>query len=124
MKLFDRSHHSKDAVPPGVIAVRVTDAGYEPDTIELPAGQPARLAFTRMTSSPCSAEVNFPDLGVTAKLPVGEQILVDLPAAAAGEHAFECSMGMLHGRLIASEAPGGCPTVVDDTRSTTQGAPR
>ena len=102
MKLFERNPRSAASVP-DAIAVRVTDAGYVPDKIVVPAGRPVRLAFTRETPSPCAAEVSFPDTGVSARLPVGDRVVVELPALEPGPQLFNCPMGMLKGQLLAAE---------------------
>lgn len=79
--------------------------GYEPDEVHVPAGRPARLVFFRDETAPCSERIVFPDFGLSIGLPPFQEIAVDLPAAAPGEHPFTCEMEMLHGRLVVDEAP-------------------
>lgn len=123
MKLFGRSTDPAGGDPRDAISVRVTDGGYEPAAITVAAGSPTRIAFTRETESACAAEVTFPDLGVSKALPVGKQVVVELPPATAGEHEFTCAMGMLRGRLLAAE-DGGCHPAGDHAIHTTQGGSR
>jgi outer membrane lipoprotein-sorting protein len=89
------------AIPPGAIRIRVTSKGFEPGRVELPANQAVTLAFTREAASGCGAEVVFPASGIRKSLPVGETVLVNLPAQAAGEIGFSCGMGMLRGVMVA-----------------------
>lgn len=80
--------------------------GYLPDTIHAEAGAPLRLLFLREESAACSEQVVFPAFGKTATLPQGQEVAVDLLPQQAGEYAFTCGMGMLHGRLLVASANG------------------
>lgn len=74
--------------------------GYSPDLIVADAGVPIRLSFLREESSACSERVVFPDFRKSTLLPEGQRVVIDLPAAKAGEYGFQCEMGMLRGRLV------------------------
>lgn len=74
--------------------------GYTPDIIVVKAGQPVRMRFTRQESSSCSETVLFPDFNQSAKLPEGQEVLVEFTPEKAGEYGFQCQMGMLRGKLI------------------------
>jgi plastocyanin domain-containing protein len=85
----------------GVQEVAVTvKGGYTPDIIVVKAGKPLRLHFTRKESSTCSEMVLFPDFNQSAKLPEGEEVLVEFTPEKTGEYGFQCQMGMLRGKLI------------------------
>lgn len=85
----------------GVQEVAVTvKGGYTPDIIVVKAGKPLRLHFTRQESSTCSEMVLFPDFNQSAKLPEGEEVLVEFTPEKTGEYGFQCQMGMLRGKLI------------------------
>ena len=85
----------------GVQEVAITvKGGYTPDIIVVKAGQPLRMRFTRQESASCSETVLFPDFNKSAKLPEGEEVLVEFAPAKAGEYGFQCQMGMLRGKLI------------------------
>jgi plastocyanin domain-containing protein len=88
-------------IPPGTLRVRVTQHGYDPAKLEIPANQPVTLAFTRESLAACGAEVVFPSLSIRKALPLGETILVSLPPQHAGEIGFSCGMGMLRGMVVA-----------------------
>jgi plastocyanin domain-containing protein len=85
----------------GVQEVAITvKGGYTPDIIVVKAGQPLRMRFTRHESSTCSEMVLFPDFNQSAKLPEGQEILVEFTPEKPGEYGFQCQMGMLRGKLI------------------------
>jgi hypothetical protein len=85
---------------PGVIDVKVSDKGFTPARVEVPAGKPARLAFTRVDAQNCASEVVFPALGLRQALPVGKTVMVELPPRADGELHFACGMGMYKGAVV------------------------
>ena len=85
----------------GIQEVAVTvKGGYTPDIIVVKAGQPVRMRFTRQESASCSEMVLFPDFNKSAKLPEGQEVVVEFTPDKAGEYGFQCQMGMLRGKLI------------------------
>ena len=94
-------HALAESVPAGAIRIRVTQHGYEPARIEIPAGAPLTLAFTRESAPNCGSEVVFPGLSLRKRLPLGETVVVQLPSQAAGEMSFSCGMGMYRGVIVA-----------------------
>lgn len=74
--------------------------GYTPDVIVVQAGRPVRLHFTRQERSSCSEMVLFPDFGQSARLPEGEEVVMEFMPGEPGEYDFQCQMGMLRGKLI------------------------
>jgi plastocyanin domain-containing protein len=86
--------------PSDAIKVTVSHSGFTPGRIEIPAGKPARLAFTRVDAQNCGSEVVFPALKLRKLLPVGETVIVELPAQAAGQLSFACGMGMYKGAIV------------------------
>lgn len=81
----------------------IVEGGYSPATIELTAGQPIRLNFTRQEDSDCSAELLIPDFHIHRELPAFQTTTIELPAVPAGTYPFTCGMGMLKGRLVVNE---------------------
>ena len=81
-------------------AMILVKGGYSPDLVVAEAGVPIRLSFLREESSACSERVVFPDFRKSTPLPEGQRVVVELPAAKAGEYGFQCEMGMLRGRLV------------------------
>jgi hypothetical protein len=84
----------------GAIRVTVSRSGFEPARIEVLQNEPIHLAFTRLDAQNCGSEVVFPSLGLRKSLPVGQTVLVDLPARAAGQLSFACGMGMYKGAVV------------------------
>ncbi len=85
----------------GVQEVAITvKGGYTPDIIIVKSGQPLRMRFTRQESSSCSETVTFPDFNKSAKLPEGEEVIIEFTPDKTGEYGFQCLMGMLRGKLI------------------------
>lgn len=74
--------------------------GYTPGTIILKKSQPARIIFDRKDPSPCLDQIVFPDFGVHADLPMGDQYVVEITPQEAGEYGFSCGMNMMHGKMI------------------------
>ena len=74
--------------------------GYTPGTIILKKSQPARIIFDRKDPSPCLDQIVFPDFGVHADLPMGDQYVVEITPEEAGEYGFSCGMNMMHGKMI------------------------
>ena len=60
--------------------------GYTPELIILKKSVPARIVF--------------PDFGVHADLPMGEEYVVEITPEQAGEYGFSCGMNMMHGKMI------------------------
>jgi len=81
------------------VMVRVK-GGYDPDLIVVRAGRPVRLLFNRQETAACSEMVQFPDFGVSRRLPAGETVPVEIDPQEPGEYEFACQMGMLRGRLV------------------------
>ncbi|MSP13187.1 MAG: cupredoxin domain-containing protein [Chloroflexi bacterium] len=88
------------------VAVTVK-GGYTPDVIVVKAKQPVRLHFTRQESAACSEMVLFPDFNRSAKLPEGEEVMIEFTPEKAGEYGFQCQMGMLRGKLIVEPPTNG-----------------
>jgi hypothetical protein len=86
--------------PSDAIPVTVSKAGFTPARVEIPAGRPARLAFTRTDAQNCGSEVVFPSLGLRKALPVGQTVVIDLPAKESGQFSFACGMGMYKGAVV------------------------
>ncbi len=85
----------------GVQEVDVTvRGGYQPASIEVKAGQPLRLNFTRREASLCGEEVVLPEFGRRAHLPENATVGIEITPQQPGEYEFTCGMNMYKGRLI------------------------
>ena len=74
--------------------------GYQPASIEVKAGQPLRLNFTRREASLCGEEVVLPEFGRRAHLPENATVGIEITPQQPGEYEFTCGMNMYKGRLI------------------------
>jgi RND family efflux transporter MFP subunit len=79
--------------------VRVTEQGFEPATLRLQAGTPARVTFIRTTEKTCGTEVVVPSLKVKRALPLNEPVVIEFTPKK-GEIAFACGMNMLRGTIV------------------------
>jgi len=80
--------------------VVVNEQGFEPATITLRAGIPARITFVRTTGKTCGTEVVFPSLNIKRALPLNQPVVVEFTPSKSGDIAFACGMKMLHGTLV------------------------
>ncbi len=78
----------------------LVQGGYSPDRIEVVAGRPVQLNFTRRETNPCSEQVILPDFGIVQNLPIDQTTPVTFTPERPGEFPFHCAMNMLRGRLI------------------------
>lgn len=83
------------------VEIIAKDGTYQPAVIEVQAGQSLNLNFLRHDATPCAEQVVFPQLGISADLPLGRVHNIHLPALQPGAYEFTCQMGMYRGRLIA-----------------------
>jgi membrane fusion protein, heavy metal efflux system len=80
--------------------VVVSEKGYEPATVTLRAGTPARITFVRTTDKTCGTEVVFPSLNIKRALPLNEPVVIEFTPAKSGDIVFACGMNMLHGTVV------------------------
>lgn len=86
---------------PRTIAIEVTDAGYDPDKLELVASETVWLAFHSETDSECSGSVQSEDLGIApTRLPKGKTTVIEIKAPKEGKYSFACSMSMNTGTVV------------------------
>lgn len=88
-----------------VVRVNVGSSGFEPQQIEVKAGTPARLVFTRTTDGTCAKQVQAPALGIAkTDLPLNEPVSFEVTPKEAGTFTFACGMDMLKGSIIVMPA--------------------
>jgi plastocyanin domain-containing protein len=79
--------------------VEINDKGFEPSSLKLKAGVPAKVTFVRKTDEGCAREVVIKEYGINRQLPLGEPVTVEFTPRK-GEFTFACGMDMLKGKLI------------------------
>ena len=82
--------------------VAVTEKGFEPATITLKPGVPAKITFVRQTDKTCAKAVSIPAYKINRELPLNEPVVVELTPSK-GEFAFTCGMNMLQGKVVVAE---------------------
>ena len=109
---FVRAERERQGLRPGVAAGRgsneevrtaevvVNQQGFQPATLTLRSGTPARIVFLRTTDNTCATEVVFPSLGIKRALPLNEPVVVELTPPRSGEIAFACGMNMFKGVVV------------------------
>lgn len=85
---------------PGVVEVQVTARGFEPDRIELAAGKPVTLRFTRKVAQTCADAVDVQGDPVRHMLPLGAPVDVRVTPPLSGQLAFACPMNMFRGTIV------------------------
>ena len=82
------------------IQVTVNHA-YEPNHIVAKADVPLRIDFYRNENqTSCAKDVEIPAQAIQLDLPNRQVISVEIPAQAAGEMPFRCTMDMMRGKIV------------------------
>ena len=87
-----------------------SDEPVQAERIELQAGVPTELVFTRTNLPACAPEVHIPELGIDkTELPGNEAVSIAFTPEEPGAFEFLCGMDMLRGELIVVSytQPGG-----------------
>ena len=80
--------------------VLISEKGYEPGSLNLRRGVPAKITFLRTTDRTCGTEIVIPAYGINVPLPLYEKVLVSFTPTKTGEYGFTCGMNMMRGKLI------------------------
>ena len=81
--------------------IAVGAEGYEPASVALRAGVPARLVFTRTTDDTCGKTVHSEVLGIPeTRLPLGQSVPIEFTPDEAGQFTFACGMDMMEGTVV------------------------
>jgi thiol-disulfide isomerase/thioredoxin len=93
------------AARPTRVVIAVTEKGFEPAYVRVPAGVPVTLVFTRRTDDTCATSVVLdPGSGeLEGQLPLGEPVEVTVTFAKPGEYRYGCGMDMMVSGVIAAE---------------------
>jgi len=91
------------AKDPSRIEITVTEKGFEPESVNVPAGKPVTLVFDRKTDKTCAREVILTmDDGKTIerKLPLDTPVELAVTFPKAGKLGYACSMEMFKGAIV------------------------
>jgi plastocyanin domain-containing protein len=92
------SNQAADA--PGAIAIRVTEKGFEPAEVRVPAGQRVKLVVTRETDRTCAKEFVMAAQNIHQDLPLHQPVEITFTPTAAGELRYACGMDMISGKIV------------------------
>jgi len=102
--LYDQVVARLNLVPGDVqtgYAIQVTDDGYSPKELHLPANQPVRLEWVTAGTQSCARSVVVPGLEYQTILPPEGRIEFKIPAQEKGTVIrYTCSMGMYPSQLV------------------------
>ncbi len=87
-------------IPADAIQIKVGAGGFAPLQIKIETNRPTKLAITRDKQPNCANRVVIPALNISRDLPLGETIIIELPAMKAGELSLTCGMGMYKGQIV------------------------
>ncbi len=88
-----------------VVKVDIMGAAFTPDHIDLQAGIPAQLIFTRHTDQTCATDVMIPALGIEkTPLPLHESVTIAFTPTELGSFTFACGMDMVKGTLLVTSS--------------------
>jgi plastocyanin domain-containing protein len=82
-----------------VVAITVTEKGFEPDHVDAAPSQPLVLRFTRKADPTCADAVEVQGDPVRHMLPLDKPVDVKVKVPASGELAFACPMDMYRGAI-------------------------
>ncbi|GAB4551705.1 MAG: hypothetical protein Tsb0014_45830 [Pleurocapsa sp.] len=100
--MFSKTKSQKAQVKQGIQEVDiVVDGGYNPDRIEVRAGEPVKLNFFRKDPSSCLEQVLLPDFNKALDLTLDRTTSVEILPEKPGEYTFTCGMNMYRGVVIA-----------------------
>lgn len=83
------------------IDIVVTEDGFRPEDVRVPAGKPVTLVFHRETEKTCATEVVFDVEGkkVEHELPLHQAVEIAVTFPKAGKLTYACGMDMVHGTI-------------------------
>jgi hypothetical protein len=84
---------------PQPATIVVSEKGFEPSSLTLRAGVPARVTFRRTTDKTCATSVVFSSLKIKRDLPLNQPVMIEFTPQA-GELAFACGMSMFKGSIV------------------------
>ena len=92
------------AAPPSAtrFEIAVTDKGFEPRDVTVPAGKPVTLVFDRKTDQTCATEIVV-EAGdgtkIEKKLPLNTPVEIATTFPKAGKLGYACAMDMMKGTI-------------------------
>ena len=82
-----------------VVALRMTDKGFDPSHVDVKLGTSVTLKVTRLSDSICTAAIQIPALKIRKDLPVNQAVTIELGKLSQGKIRFACGMNMMEGHI-------------------------
>lgn len=79
--------------------IEINSNGFDPGSLKLKAGVPAKVTFLRKTDEGCAKSVVLKEYNINRDLPLNEAVTIEFTPRK-GEFTFACGMNMLKGKLI------------------------
>ena len=98
--LFNLNLFAADLKPAQIIEIKVTEKGFQPSSIDVPADVPVTLKITRVTDKTCATDIKIKSRKIEQKLPLNEAVIIDLGKIKKGTLDFSCGMNMEKGKII------------------------
>jgi sulfite exporter TauE/SafE len=96
--------HAPDASAAGNYSIQVTENGYSPNVLHLPANRPVALEWVTENTQTCARSVVIPALNYQKILPTTGRVKFEIPAQKTGTIVrYTCSMGMYPSQIPPSE---------------------
>ncbi len=86
-----------------VVDIKVTEKGFEPNSIKVKADEAVILKILRTTDSTCATSIQIPDRKIKKDLPLNKSVTIALGKLKKGEVRFGCQMNMMDSGTIISE---------------------
>ena len=80
--------------------IEINTRGYQPASLRLRRGVPARVTILRTTDATCAKEIVLPDFNIRRALPLNQPVVVSFTPKTRRTFTFICGMKMLSGTLI------------------------
>jgi hypothetical protein len=77
--------------------ITLTEKGYEPATVRLRRGIPARITFLRRFEVTCATEIILEEYNIRRELPINRPVVVEFTPVKSGVLEYSCSMKMVGG---------------------------
>jgi plastocyanin domain-containing protein len=88
---------------PTRFAISVTENGFEPESVDVPAGKPVTLVFDRKTDATCAKSIVLTMADGTKlerELPLDTPVELAATFPQPGKLGYACSMDMIKGTIV------------------------
>jgi len=82
------------------VEMKVTDKGFEPETLTVKKGRPVTLVITRTTEKTCATDIVIDEYGIKTALPLNKAVEVSFTPKKAGKLTYGCAMGKMIGGVL------------------------